>query len=85
MSISFVVPVMISDMWEGKELGIRVSKLFGAFGLAILEKPRPSKSAEVAQSRFFLLDYGDQPPASSRHLVRTQSVLQSRHGRGHAE
>jgi hypothetical protein len=39
MSNSFIGPVTISDLYQGPELGIRVAKLFGSYGITIIASP----------------------------------------------
>jgi len=39
MSLSFIGPVTISDMYSGQELGIRTVKMFGSIGLGVIVAP----------------------------------------------
>ena len=39
MSCTFIVPVSLSDMFAGAELGLRISKFFGAMGLGLVVAP----------------------------------------------
>eukprot|EP00746_Dinoflagellata_sp_MGD_P000646 gnl/MRDRNA2_/MRDRNA2_101160_c0_seq1.p1 gnl/MRDRNA2_/MRDRNA2_101160_c0~~gnl/MRDRNA2_/MRDRNA2_101160_c0_seq1.p1 ORF type:complete len:446 (+),score=70.59 gnl/MRDRNA2_/MRDRNA2_101160_c0_seq1:97-1434(+) len=38
-SNSFIGPVTISDLYQGQELGLRVAKLFGSYGITIMLAP----------------------------------------------
>lgn len=38
-SNSFIGPVTISDLYQGQELGLRVAKLFGSYGITIMVAP----------------------------------------------